>query len=192
MDRLTAIMSETNTIIDDHFELASGQHSSRYVAKFNLLRWPDKITEITRPLAHAVSTYHAEAVVGPTMGGSAFAYELARLLRVQWAFAEPMPDRRKKGRYIKERYGQAAIPQGAGVLIADDVLTTGQTLRDTIKAVRDAGGVPIAAVLLVDRSNGSVDLDIPIVAAATMDLPTYPADECPLCDMGIEVVKRTA
>ena len=181
-----------NAIIEGHFELASGLHSGKYLAKFQLLQYPDAVTEIARPLADSARQYQPETVIGPTMGGSAFAHEIARLMRIRWGYASNLPDRRKKGRYIPARYGQPAMTAGERVLIADDVITTGQTIEETIRAVTTAGGTPVAIAVMADRTDGQVEFGIPIIRGAMLDIPSFEPSECPQCADGVPLQGRDA
>ena len=189
--RITALVSDT--VIDGHFELASGLHSGGYLAKFRLLQHPDLLTEIARPLADNARQYQPGVVIGPTMGGSTVAYEMARLMRIRWGYAAQMPDRRKKGRYIPARYGDPALVEGERVLVADDVLTTGQTIQDTIDAITDVGGEPVAIAVIADRSNQQNHyFGIPVIRAVTLDIPSFKPAECLLCAKEVPIKRREA
>ena len=107
---------------------------------------------------------------------------MARALGVRAMFAE-----RQEGRLVLRR--GFAIAAGERILVVEDVVTTGLSTRETIDVARAAGGVVVGAAALVDRSRGTADLGVPFASLLTMDLPTWPQAECPLCAKGMPVVK---
>jgi len=175
-----AAIEETGALLDGHFQLASGVHSDRYLEKFNLLQWPDRTAEVCAPLAAAAGPLAPSAVVGPTTGGVILAYELARQLGLRGLIAERNPD--GPGRLIQRHF---RLEAGERVLVVDDVLTSGGSVRDTIEAVRLAGGEPVAVAVLVDRSGGRSDFGLPFFAAMVLDLDTHAPEACPLCRGGV-------
>lgn len=174
-----AAIEETGALLRGHFELASGLHSDRYFEKFNLLQWPARTAEACRPLAEAARAHAPSAVAGPTTGGAILAYELARQLGLRGVIAERNED--GPGRGIRRGF---RLERGEPVLVADDVLTSGGSVRDTIEAVLAAGGEPVAVAVLVDRSGGRASFDVPLYAAIALDLAAYEPPSCPLCAEG--------
>ena len=175
-----AAVRETGALLEGHFQLASGLHSDRYLEKFNLLQWPGHTEAACRPLAEAARLLEPRTVVGPTTGGVILAYELARQLGLRGVIAERNPD--GPGRRIQRDF---RLEPGERVVIVDDVLTSGGSVRDTIEAVRLAGGEPLAVAVLVDRSAGRVTFDLPLFASMVLDLDTYEPAACPLCRDGV-------
>ena len=175
-----AAVRETGALLEGHFQLASGLHSDRYLEKFNLLQWPGHTEAACRPLAEAARPLEPRTVVGPTTGGVILAYELARQLGLRGVIAERNPD--GPGRRIQRDF---RLEPGERVVIVDDVLTSGGSVRDTIEAVRLAGGEPLAVAVLVDRSAGRVTFDLPLFASMVLDLDTYEPAACPLCRDGV-------
>ena len=175
-----AAVRETGALLEGHFQLASGLHSDRYLEKFNLLQWPGHTEAACRPLAEAARPLEPRTVVGPTTGGVILAYELARQLGLRGVIAERNPD--GPGRRIQRDF---RLEPGEPVVIVDDVLTSGGSVRDTIEAVRLAGGEPLAVAVLVDRSAGRVTFDLPLFASMVLDLDTYEPAACPLCRDGV-------
>jgi orotate phosphoribosyltransferase len=113
-----------------------------------------------------------DKTVAPAMGGVVFGYELARQLGVESLFVE-----RVEGQFTLRR-GFALVP-GERVLIAEDVVTTGLSVREAIACVRAHGAEVVAAACLIDRSGGKAQLGVPLIALAQLELPTYAADEIP-------------
>lgn len=169
-------LEEAGAFLEGHFQLASGKHSDRYLEKFNLLQWPPQTEVVCRKMADSVRTSNIEAVVGPTTGGVILAYEVARQLGLRGMIAERNED--GPGRSVGRDFH---IAPGERVLVVDDVLTTGGSVRETLQAVRDAGGEPVAVAVMVDRSRGAVDFGVPLFAATEVEMQTFEADECPLC-----------
>jgi orotate phosphoribosyltransferase len=169
-----------------HFLLASGRHSDRYVEKFDLLRQP-RATE--RACAGLIAALGADAdvdvIVGPTTGGILLAYEIGRQLNLPAAYAERAQDGASE-RVFKR--GTTFAP-GTTALVVDDILTTGGSVRETLRAL-EAREVAIKAVaVLVDRSDGRVDFGVTLHALARLDIATWDADDCPLCAAGVPLVK---
>ena len=171
---------ETGALLEGHFQLASGVHSDRYLEKFNLLQWPGHTEDACRPLAEAARGLAPRTIAGPTTGGVILAYEVARQLGLRGIIAERNPD--GPGRRIQRDF---RLDPGERVFVVDDVLTSGGSVRDTIEAVRLAGGEPLAVGVLVDRSAGRVTFDVPLFASMVLDLATYQPDACPLCRDGV-------
>jgi orotate phosphoribosyltransferase len=169
-----------------HFLLASGRHSARYVEKFDLLRQPRATEAACRDLIACLGELRdVELVVGPTTGGIILAYEVGRQLGLPVAFAERVGDGSSE-RAIKR---DTIIREGTRVLVVDDVLTTGGSVRETLAALTPWRADVLAVAVLVDRSGGAVDFGIPLVALATLDIETYVADACPLCREHVPLTK---
>ena len=175
-----AAFEESGAFLDGHFQLASGRHAARYVEKFNLLQWPDRTAEICARLAEAARGLEPQTVAGPTTGGVILAYEMARQLGVRGIIAERRED--GPGRAIQRDF---RLSPGERVLIADDVVTSGGSVHDTIEAVREAGGEPVGVTVLVDRSSGRADFGLPFFAAATLNIESWEPADCPLCPEGV-------
>ena len=124
---------------------------------------------------------HPQTVAAPTTGGVVLAYEVARQLGLRGIIAERNADG-SPGRSLQRDF---RLDRGERVLVVDDVLTTGGSIRDTIDAVRQAGGEPVGVAVMVDRSGGRADFGLPLFAATELDMQTFEADGCPLCDRGV-------
>lgn len=116
--------------------------------------------------------------MGPTTGGVIIAYEVARELGMRGVIAERDEGGRSIGRHFR-------LEPGERVLVVDDVLTTGGSVRETLEAVRKAGGVPVGVAVMVDRSGGKLDFGVPLFAATEVNMQTWDAADCPLCNQGI-------
>lgn len=167
-----------------HFRLKSGRHSDRYLEKFTVLQYPSLASELCARLAYVLADEAPDVVVGPTTGGVLLAFETARHLEgrlghpVRGLFAEPASG---GGRELRRGF---RIRPDERVVLVDDILTTGESLRETVAAVQAAGGAPRAAAVLVDRSGGTADIGVPLRALARIDIASWPADACPRCATG--------
>jgi orotate phosphoribosyltransferase len=168
-----------------HFVLSSGRHSDQYVEKFDLLRQPRATSEACQFVTDRFRNQEIGVVVGPTTGGVILAFEVARQLGVAAAYAE----RSEKSDTGREFRRGTIFPPGTRVLVVDDILTTGGSLRETLAALASHSVEFAGLAVLVDRSGGKVDLGVPYFALATLDIETWDASTCPLCGRGEPVVK---
>jgi orotate phosphoribosyltransferase len=172
-----------------HFLLKSGRHSDRYLEKFAVLQYPTLAVEIGRRLAESLAPRDPTLIVGPTTGGVLLAFETARQLEtslgheVRGIFAEPV----ERGRRALRRGWP--VTGDDRIVLVDDILTTGASLVETVAAVRSAGGEPLAAAVIVDRSTEPLDLGFPVAALGRIEIQAWAADECPLCKSGAPLVK---
>ena len=170
---------------EGHFVLSSGRHSDQYIEKFDLLRQPGATSEVCRVFAYRFRVEEVDVVVGPTTGGVILEFEVARQLGVVAAYAERSTNS-DSGREF--RRGTTFSP-GARVLVVDDILTTGGSLRETLDALASHPVEVSAVAVLVDRSGGAVDLGVPYVALSAMDIATWDVADCPLCRRGEPIAK---
>jgi orotate phosphoribosyltransferase len=172
------LLRDAGAMLDGHFQLASGRHSSVYVEKFRLLEQPGQTEALCRMIAEWARPFGPQLVAGPTTGGIIISYELARLLGVRGIFAESADDGREFARGF-------TIAPGERVLVVDDVLTTGGSVRDVLDAVRALGGEIAGVAVLIDRTGGEADFGVPFFACLTLDLDTHEPGQCPLCADGV-------
>ena len=168
-----------------HFVLASGRHSDQYIEKFDLLRQPGATSKVCRDIADRFRDQDIDVVVGPTTGGVILAFEVARQLGVAAAYAE----RSTNNEATREFRRGTTFPSGARVLVVDDILTTGGSVRETLHALAHHPVEVAGVAVLVDRSGGGADLGVPHIALATMEIATWDAADCPLCGRGEPVTK---
>jgi orotate phosphoribosyltransferase len=183
------IFESAGALRTGHFLLKSGRHSDRYLEKFAVLQYPSLAVEIGRRLAVALAPQDPTLVVGPTTGGVLLAFETARQLeaslgrQVRGVFAEPM----ERGRRALRRGWP--VSGDDRIVLVDDILTTGASLFETVDAVRNAGGEPQAAAVIVDRSTQEVPLGFPLTALGRIEIESWAPDACPHCAAGTPVVK---
>ena len=179
------LFERSGALLDGHFLLKSGRHAGRYLEKFLVLQHPRFGVEIGRRLAALLEPHRPTMVVGPTTGGVLLSFEVARQLGgdVRAAFAEPVPS---GGRALRRGW---EVAPGERVAIVDDILTTGASLLETVEAVRAAGVDPTAAAVIVDRSTETLEPGFPLHALGRLEIPSWPAAECPLCADGVPLRK---
>lgn len=183
---LLAIFKSRGALLEGHFLLSSGLHSPRYLQCALVLMDPPLATRLGADLASALRAAlggaRASAVVAPALGGVLVAHEVARGLGCRGLFTE-----RQDGAMTLRRGFR--IEEGERVVVVEDVITTGGSTREVMDAVRGSGGEVLAVGSLVDRSGGAVDLGVPRRSLLSLEVPTYPADACPLCASGSPAVK---
>lgn len=178
------LLIETSAIMEGHFLLTSGLHSPRYVEKFNVLQKPVYTEKLCRAMAEKFKDANIETVVGPVTGGILLAHETGKALGTRAIFTE-----RENGKMTFRR--GFTLHEGERVLIVEDIVTTGGSIREVIDVVKEHGGIPVAVSMLVDRSGGKATFgDVPSTALLHMDVKTYKPEECPLCKAGIPMTKR--
>ena len=178
------LLIETSAIMEGHFLLTSGLHSPRYVEKFNVLQKPVYTEKLCRAMAEKFKDANIETVVGPVTGGILLAHETGKALGTRAIFTE-----RENGKMTFRR--GFTLHEGERVLIVEDIVTTGGSIREVIDVVKEHGGIPVALSMLVDRSGGKATFgDVPSTALLHMDVQTYKPEECPLCKAGIPMTKR--
>lgn len=179
------LLREAGALLEGHFQLSSGRHSGVYVEKFRLLERPPQTDALCRMIADWAGDLSPQVVAGPTTGGVIISYEVARHLGLRSIFAE---NAEGGGRSFQRGF---AIAPGERVLVVDDVLTTGGSVRDVLDAVRAAGGDPLAVAVLIDRSGGKSNgsagtgFGVPFFSCLALDLPSYEPGGCPLCEQGL-------
>lgn len=181
-DAVLDIFRRVGALLEGHFRLTSGLHSSGYLQCALVLQYPREAEMCGAALAERVRGLGVQAVLSPALGGIVIGQEVARALGVRALFAE-----RQDGALTLRR-GFTLSP-GERVLVVEDVVTTGGSTKETIDVARAAGAQVVGAGAIIDRSAGQQRMDVPFHALATVSLPTYQPDECPLCLAGIPVVK---
>ncbi len=183
------IFREAGAVLEGHFLLTSGRHSAAYWEKFQVLQWPQHTERLCRALADHFRSANVEVVVGPTTGGIILAYEVARQLGVRGIFVENDPDR--PGHRALRRGFQVRAAER--VLIVDDVLTAGTSIREVLEALAPFQPDIVGVGVLIDRSRGTsqgqADFGVPLHALLHLDIPSYAPADCPLCAEGRPLVK---
>ena len=176
------IFQKSGALLKGHFLLTSGLHSPVYWEKFRVLQFPNYTEQLCRMIAKHFRKQEIQVVAGPTTGGIILAFEVARQLGIRGIFAE------KEGEERTFRRGFNIEP-GERVLIVDDIITTGSSIREVIGAVNKLGGKIIGIGVLVDRSEQATDFGVPLFSCHRAVTTTYQPEDCPLCAAKIPLVK---
>lgn len=181
-DAVLARFRHEGALLEGHFRLSSGLHSPGFLQCALVLQHPGQAEALGSGLAALVRDLAPQVVLSPALGGIVIGQEVGRALGARAIFAE-----RQDGTLTLRR-GFVLVP-GDRVLVVEDVVTTGGSTRETIEVARAAGGQVVGAAAIIDRSGGMQRLDVPFRALATLTLPTYDPETCPLCAAGLPVVK---
>lgn len=182
MNNVEEIFRKSGAVLEGHFLLTSGLHSPIYWEKFQVLQYPEYTEQLCRMIAEHFKNEAVQVVAGPTTGGIILAFETARQLGVRGIFAE------KEDNVRSFRRGFTISP-GERVLIVDDILTTGSSLREIIEAVKALQGKIVGIGILVDRSEKKVDFGISLFSCLRSETVTYSPQSCPLCAAKVPLVK---
>lgn len=178
------LLSDNGVILKGHFLLTSGLHSDIYFEKFMILEDPRVASLLCGNIALHFSTGQIDKVIGPTTGGTIIAYEVARQLGVLAGVAEYSDE----GKRVIKR--GSAVKRGEKILVVDDVLTTGGSLRSTIDAVQELGGNVVGVGVMIDRSSESLDVPYPVYAVYKRPVENFEAKDCSLCKKGVPLTRR--
>jgi orotate phosphoribosyltransferase len=181
-EEILALFKQCTALKEGHFLLTSGRHSNRYLQCALVLQHPAVAEKLCKQLIKKIDIQGIEVVIGPAIGGITLAYEMASQLNALALFTE------REDNVMTLRRG-FRIEKGAKVLVVEDVITTGGSVKETIKVVEEQGGEVVGIASLVDRSGGKVDLGYSLYSALQMEVVSYSAEECPLCKEGLPLVK---
>lgn len=168
------IFREAGAVLEGHFILTSGLRSPIFLQKARVFMHADKTEALCKALAEKIRAEvdgPIDYVVGPAVGGLIPAYETSRHLKVPAIWVE-----REHGVFRLRRF---EIEKGARVVIVEDIVSTGLSIRETISCLRDLGADVVAAACIIDRSAGKTDVGVPLIALAEYEVPAYPVDALP-------------
>ena len=168
------IFKDSGALLEGHFLLASGYHSAVYLEKFQVLQFPPMVEKLCAEIAGRFAHAEVEVVIGPTTGGVILAYEVAKHLGVRGIFAERGDD--GQGRVLRRGF---EIKEGENVLLVDDILTTGGSVRDTMQVVEGYQGNLVGIGVLADRSGGTVEFGVPLEALLRLNVEKFAPDALP-------------
>ncbi len=173
---------QTGALLEGHFQLSSGLHSTVYLQCALVLQFPDKAETFGRALAEKFSDAGVQLVASPAIGGIVIGHEVARALGARFIWTE-----REAGEMTLRR-GFTVSP-GEKTLVVEDVITTGGSTRETVEALKRSGADVVAAASIIDRSGGGADVGVPRVALATLRVASVEPENCDACKSGDPVVK---
>ncbi len=176
------VFRKSEALLDGHFLLTSGKHSAQYMQCAQVLQYPDRAAILAEGLASQFRDMGVETVIGPATGGILVAHEVAKALGVRSLFTE-----RENG-IMRLRRGFTVSP-GERVLVVEDVITTGGSVREVLTVVQEFGATAVGVGVLVDRTGGQVDFGLPQCSIIQLNIQAFEAQECPLCAKGTPAVK---
>jgi orotate phosphoribosyltransferase len=179
------VLEQTEALLTGHFELRSKLHSDKYFQFAKVLCYPRHAEDLCRALVSKMrdqlgSDLNVDSVISPALGGIVVGHEVARQFGTRAIFAEKENDVLKLRRFD--------IAEGERVVVAEDVITRGGRVRETVDIVEARGGEVVAIGLLLDRSGGKVAFDYPTVSLLEIEPRTYEPADCPLCADGLPLV----
>ena len=182
-NEIMQVFKDTGALLQGHFLLTSGKHSAQYMQCAQVLQYPEKATALGKELAATFEGSEIDSVIAPAVGGIVVGHEVGRALGVKAVFTE-----RQDGEMALRR-GFGLSP-GEKVLVVEDVITTGGSVKEVIKVVNEAGAIPVGVGVLVDRSGGKVDFDgLPLHSLLQMNIEAFEPKSCPLCAQGLPAEK---
>lgn len=172
----------TGALLEGHFQLSSGLHSTVYLQCALVLQFPERAEAFGRAIAEKFQGQGIQLVASPAIGGIVIGHEVARALGARFVWTE-----RDAGQMTLRR--GFTITPGEKTLIVEDVITTGGSTRETIDAVRKAGADVVGAVSIIDRSGGAADVGVPLSSLASLRVLSVESSLCDACKLGERVVK---
>ena len=183
-EEVLSLFKETEALLTGHFELRSGLHSDQFFQCAKLLEKRLIAGRLCNALVDKVKERYAnqliDSVVAPAMGGITIGYDVARIMNKRFIFVEKQENKLALRRF--------SIRPGEKFIIAEDVITRGGRVDETIEIIEAAGGEVVAVAVLVDRSGGRANFGVPHVSLLEMEPVTYEPDNCPLCAQGLPLV----
>ncbi len=171
-DKILQIFKDTGALMEGHFILRSGLHSGHFFQCARVCEHMDRVTELVEMLVKKLDGIECDTVLAPAMGGLVLGQEVARQMKKRFIFAE-----KQDGNLVLRRNFKLA--QGEKVLIVEDVITRGGRVQECIDIIKATGAKPVAAAVLVDRSEGKAKFEVPCMSLLEFSFPTYEADKLP-------------
>ncbi len=181
-ENVIEIFRDSGALLEGHFIYTSGRHGNRFLQAARVLQYPEHTEKLCKAAAEKFADENIELVVGPATGGIILSYETARHLGCRAAFTEKDGD----GMALKRGF---ALKPGTRVLVVEDIVTTGGSVKKTIEHLRQRGAEVVGACVLIDRSAGEAGFDCRFEALAKLDMQSWAPDECSLCANGEALVE---
>lgn len=183
-EEVLKLFEDTGALLNGHFELRSGLHSNQFFQCALLLQYPRIAGELCEALVEKMKRelqdLEVDTVIAPAMGGITIGHDVARALGVRFIFVEKEDNQLKLRRF--------KISEGERFVVAEDVVTRGGRVQETLDIVKAHGGVVKAIGILVNRSGGKAAFDAPLVSLLEIEPVTYDPADCPLCRKGLKLV----
>jgi orotate phosphoribosyltransferase len=173
---------QSGALLEGHFILSSGLHSPNYLQCALALQYPPDAAKFGRAMAERFTNENIETVASPAIGGLVIGFAVAQALDVRFVWTE-----RENGVMTLRR--GFSVKETERILVVEDVITTGGSTRECIEALEKHGAKVVGAASIIDRSGGRADVGVPRIALATLDVPSYKTEDCPMCARGEIAVK---
>ena len=174
---IEAALEDAGAILTGHFKLTSGRHSDRYVQCARVLEDPALVTRLARAMVERLGGEKIDLVAAPAVGGIIIGFAVAQALNVKFIFSE-----RENGVMTLRR--GFVVPEGARVLVVEDVVTTGGSVAEVVDLVRQAGGEPVAVASIIDRG-GPKAFDVALYPLLRLQVESWEPVSCGLCASGV-------
>lgn len=182
-ERILERFRESGALLDGHFILSSGLHSQYYLQCAIALQYTADAALFGQAIASHVAGEQFETVASPAIGGLVIGFATAQALNTRFIWTE-----RENGAMTLRR--GFTVKPGERVLVVEDVITTGGSTRECIAALEKEGAQAVAAASIIDRSGGTAEVGVPFVSLASLNVPSYTPETCPMCAAGgVEAVK---
>lgn len=176
------LFRKTEALLEGHFLLTSGRHSSQYFQCAKVLQYTDFNTQICEKIAANFKQMEIDTVIAPALGGIIVGQEVARQINKKFIFAE----REQSALTLRRGF---SLMENEKVLVCEDVVTTGGSVFEVIEIAKSFGAKIVGVGFIVDRSNGKVNFGYPQYSTLTVRAESFPGEECELCKKGIPLVK---
>jgi len=181
-EQVLKLFLDSNALLEGHFILSSGRHSSSYLQCALALQFPADAARFGQAIADRFVNEGIKTVASPAIGGLVIGYAVAAALNVRFIWTE-----RENGSMTLRR--GFIVKNGERILVVEDVITTGGSTRECISALESASARVIGAASIIDRSAGSADVGVPRISLASLSVPSYDPENCPDCAQGIPAIK---
>ncbi|NLP48803.1 MAG: orotate phosphoribosyltransferase [Clostridiales bacterium] len=183
-EQIIEILKESGVLMEGHFQLTSGRHSDKYLQCSKVFKNTKYSEALCSSLAELFKDDGVELVIGPALGAVQMAYEVSRHTKTENFFTE----RDEDGKMTLRR--GFVIEPGQRVLVVEDVVTTGGSVKEVIELIENLGGLVVGVGSIVDRTGGNIDFEVPYKAVYTADVSSWEPQDCPICKEGkLELVK---
>lgn len=176
------VFRKAGALLEGHFIYASGRHGSRFLQAARVLQFPEHTERLCAAVAALFKDDNIQLVVGPATGGIILAYETSRHLHCRAAFSE----KEEGGMAVRRGF---SVPKGIRVLVVEDIITTGGSVKKTIDHLRERGAEVVGVGALIDRSGGNATFDCRFEALSQLHLESFPPDAVPEALMKIPVME---
>ncbi len=185
-EKVLSILSECDALLEGHFKYTSGKHGKLYFEKIKVARRPDLVMELGKMTADQMADIadDFDVVCAPAFGAIVFGFAAAYAMNKPFAFLQ-----RDADGVMGIRSGFKGVVRNAKVLLVEDVVTTGGSVKEAIKVLEELGASVKMVGLLVDRTNGQLQLPAPYRALLTVKAESWDPDDCPMCREGLEITK---